>query len=565
MRSQRAMNHFRAALALSLVVGVVPPGLRAAPAVDVEAEEPVYAPVVLDGATLFRVRGVVSALPAPERARRIADRIAAVAGDATFDPGALRVAEGEAGTEILAGAHRLMVVTDGDAASERVSRGTLAAVHRESIRDAIGQFRADRSPASLGSALLRTLVITAGLAAILVLLVFMSRRLDAALERRVHARIRDVEIASYKLIDSEMIWNAVMATLRTALAILALAACFVALALALRLFPWTRGTANDLLSYLLNPLRAMGRAVLGALPDLVFLAILVVIVRWILKATRLFFASVKNGNVTLTGFDREWAEPTYRLVRIAVLAFAAVVAYPYVPGSSTGAFKAVSLFAGILFSLGSSSIIASVIAGYAMTYRRTFRLGDRVRIGDVVGDVEQVGVMVTRLRTIKNEEVVIPNSSILQGHVLNYSTHARQEGLILHTRVGIGYDVPWRQVDGMLLLAADRTPRALREPRPFVRHLDLADFCVNYELNVYCGDAHAMQELYTDLHRNVLDVFNEHGVQIMTPAYEGDPATPKIVARDQWYAPPAAMEPADPGNGHTQPLTPGPRADAKAR
>jgi small-conductance mechanosensitive channel len=197
-------------------------------------------------------------------------------------------------------------------------------------------------------------------------------------------------------------------------------------------------------------------------------------------------------------------------------------------------------------------VLSSIIAGYAMTYRRTFRVGDTVRIGDIVGDVEQIGVMVTRVRTVKNEEAVIPNSTILQKEVLNYSAHAREKGLILHARAGIGYEVPWRQVEAMLLLAADRTRGVRREPRPFVLQLGLKDFCVDYELNVYCDDPRSMLALYAELYRNVLDAFNEYGVQIMTPAYERDPFEPKIVPREQWYASPARMDPSDPG-GHVAP------------
>jgi len=541
----RAVKTIFALLALSLAVGGWPGRLEAALVADVEADEHVTAPVVLDGATLLRVRGV-SALPAHERAERIASRIAAAASDPSFDPGTLRVAEGQAGTEIHAGARRLMVVTETDTAGERASRAALAAVYGEAIREAIGRFRADRSAGTLGRALFGTVVIALALAAVLAVVLRLGRRLEATIDERLRRRIRPVQIESYKLIDAERIRGAVRSALRTTRLILSLTASFVALALALRRFPWTRGAANNLLSYLVDPLRAMVRATAEALPSLVFLVVLAVIVRWVLKAARLFFDSVKRGNVTLRGFDPEWGMPTYRLVRIVVVAFAAVVAYPYIPGSNSEAFKAISIFAGVLLSLGSSSIIASIIAGYAMTYRRTFHVGDRVKIGDVMGDVEQIGVMVTRLRTIKNEEAVIPNSVILQDEVLNYSTYAQREGLIVHTRVGIGYEVPWRQVEGILLLAADRTPGIRREPRPFVRQTELADFCVNYELNVYCDDPHAMQELYTALHRNVLDAFNEHGVQIMTPSYEGDPAQPKLVPRDQWYAPPARIDGANP-------------------
>jgi small-conductance mechanosensitive channel len=208
-----------------------------------------------------------------------------------------------------------------------------------------------------------------------------------------------------------------------------------------------------------------------------------------------------------------------------------VVAYPYIPGSRSAAFQGVSIFIGVIFSLGSSSLIANLIAGYSMTYRRAFRVGDRIQVGDVTGDVMESGLMVTRIRTVKNEEVVVPNSTILSNHIVNYSTLAKQEGLILYTTVGIGYETPWRQVEAMLIMAAERTPGLRKEPPPFVRQTNLGDFCVTYEINAHCDDPQAMARLYTDLHRNILDVFNEYGVQIMTPAYESDPEQPRWCRR----------------------------------
>jgi small-conductance mechanosensitive channel len=176
-----------------------------------------------------------------------------------------------------------------------------------------------------------------------------------------------------------------------------------------------------------------------------------------------------------------------------------------------------------------------------LSYRRAFRVNDRVKIGDVTGDVTEVRVQVTHLKTVKNEEVIVPNSTILNNEVINYSSHARREGLILHTEVGIGYETPWRQVEGMLLLAAERTKGLLKSPPPFVRQTKLGDFAVTYELNAYCADALQMGILYTEMHRNILDVFNEYGVQIMTPAYEGDPEIPKVVPKEQWYTEPARL------------------------
>jgi small-conductance mechanosensitive channel len=288
-----------------------------------------------------------------------------------------------------------------------------------------------------------------------------------------------------------------------------------------------------------DPLRGLGRGLLGAIPDLVILTVIMFAARYLLKAINLLFTGLANGRVALSGLSPELAMPTYRLVRLLVIAFTIVVAYPYIPGSGSEAFKGVSLFLGVIFSLGSSSVIGNVIAGYTMIYRRAFHVGDRVRINEHVGDVAETRLLVTHLRTPKNEEVIIPNSEILSSSVVNYSTLAREGKLILHTDVGIGYATPWRQVEAMLVQAAEHTEGLLKEPGPFVRQKALGDFAVTYEINAYCGDAQAMYELYTRLHQNILDLFNEHGVQIMTPAYEGDPAQPKVVPKEQWYAAPA--------------------------
>jgi small-conductance mechanosensitive channel len=206
-----------------------------------------------------------------------------------------------------------------------------------------------------------------------------------------------------------------------------------------------------------------------------------------------------------------------------------------------------------MFSIGSSSFIANIIAGYSMTYRRAFRVGDRIQVGEVFGDVSEIRLQVTHLRSLKNEEIVVPNSSLLSSSVVNYSSLARSRGLILHTTVGIGYETPWRQVEAMLLLAAERTPGLLREPAPFVLQKSLGDFCVVYEINVYCDVPAEMAALYSRLHQNILDVFNEYGVQIMTPAYEGDPERPKLVPKAKWWSsparPPAPAAPGQPEGG----------------
>jgi small-conductance mechanosensitive channel len=317
---------------------------------------------------------------------------------------------------------------------------------------------------------------------------------------------------------------------------------FVWLVYALRQFPWTIGLANVLLDHVIAPLSTLGRGLVHAIPNLIFLVVLYFLVRFGLRVVRLFFEAIDRGLVKLENFEREWAMPTYKLVRLAIVILALVIAYPYIPGSESAAFKGISLFLGVVFSLGSSTAVSNIIAGYMMTYRRAFRVGDRVKIGDIVGDVTAMRLQVTHVRTTKNEEVVIPNSQIVNGHVINYSTLARKEGLVLHTTVGIGYETPWRQVEAMLLEAARRTQGLAAEPQPYVLQTLLGDFAVSYELNVGCDDPHTMPRLYTALHRNILDVFNEYDVAIMTPAYRADPPEPKIVPKSKWFLPPAAPD-----------------------
>jgi small-conductance mechanosensitive channel len=378
---------------------------------------------------------------------------------------------------------------------------------------------------------------------LLVVTALLGRRIVALLhtllERRYRSRLQALEGRAHYMVKVEQIWRALTSLLNLAWGVALAVTAYACLHYALKRFPWTRGFSNQLYAIATDPLRIMGSAMVGMIPNLVFLTILVVLIRYALKMIRALFDGLGSGAVTLHGFDPEWAGPTYRLVRTLVIVFGVIVAYPYVPGAESGAFKGVSLFIGVIFSLGSSSFIANFIAGYSMTYRRAFRVGDRVKIGDQTGDVEQIRLLVTHLRTVKNEEVVVPNSNILGNEVINYSTLAKNLGLILHTTVGINYDVPWRQVEAMLREAAARTPGLLQDPAPFVLKKELKDFYVSYELNAYCDTPQKMASLYADIHGNILDAFNENGIQIMVPAYEGDPDRPKIVPKEQWYAAPA--------------------------
>jgi small-conductance mechanosensitive channel len=512
------------------------PGGRAADEISVE-----MSPVRVDGAVLFSVGGL-AAHTARERAANIAGRITATADDREVKPESIVAVESEQNTEIRAGTRLIMFVFDDDADREGVSRQMLARAYVAKIRTAVDVYRRDRDSRSIawaaGSALGATLVFIA----LILLIRFLFRRLISLAEERYALKIRQLQEKSHDIVRTEGIWTAFKGALRTVRIIMVLLLVFFYIDVVLHLFPWTRTFAVPMRDLLLTPLRSIGRAVLDYLPNLAFLIILVLVVRYVLNLLRAFFLGVQHRRISFAGFDPDWALPTYKLARVAVIAFTVVVAYPYIPGSESPAFKGISLFLGVVLSLGSSSSIANIVAGYMVIFRRAFKVGDRVKIGAQTGDVVEMRLQATHLRTIKNEEIIVPNSLIINTDVVNYSSLARKGGLILHTTLTIGYDTPWRQVHAMLLKAADGTWGLLKEPRPFVLQTGLNDFYASYELNAYTDRPLEMVSIYSNLHQNIQDAFNEQGVQIMSPHYLGDPAKAKIVPKDQWYRPPAKRD-----------------------
>ena len=503
--------------------------------------------VRLDGRPIVSLRGFAG-YTAAERARAAEQRLVEFARQRDVPVEVLRLEETPRGTELRAGSQPLFTVTDADAALEDLSRPLLAAATLDAVTAAVGSWREQRSPRRLLRHAAYTLVATIVLAVAIRLLTGAFRRLRALVRQRGGQHVRSIRIGSFEVLNATRLMHAAQSMVGLASWVAFLGAAYLYLQFVLPLFPWTRPLGAGLLELVITPLSTLGLAFVEALPNLVFLVVLFLVVRYLLKLARLFFLAIEHGTVTFQGFEPDWAIPTYKVVRIFVVAFALVVAYPYIPGSDSAAFKGVSVLLGVIFSLGSSSVISNIIAGYTMTYRRAFRIGDRVQIGDIVGEVVDSKVLVTTLRTPKNELVVVPNSEILGRSVVNYSTLAKGHGLIVHTTVGIGYETPWRQVEAMLRMAADRTPGLLKEPAPFVLQKSLGDFCVVYEVNAYTPDAGRLPALYSALHANILDVFNEYGVQIMTPSYESDTPEPKLVRPGDWYAAPASP-PSAPGGG----------------
>lgn len=491
------------------------PGSRAIPGRPVDSLA-VAAPVVLRGDTVLFVSARFGAFSAAERARAIGDRIRALSQD---PPDSLALLRADRLTEIIAGDVILMSVTDDDAAAAGVDRDSLATAYRDALFAELGLVS--------WSATLRALVVgglwTVLATIILVLLLRLLRRGIARLESLVAAQrergMPGLRIRTIELVSPDVVTNFLAGAIRflrlTAIVVL----LYFYLPLVLSFFPWTQRYADRLVNYILDPLQAVLGALVGYIPNLVFIAVIVVVARYGLKLVRLVFNAIGSGALPLGSFERDWADPTYKIVRFLIIAFVAVVLFPYLPGANSEAFKGISIFLGVLVSFGSSSAIANIVAGTVLTYTRAFQIGDRVQIGETTGDVVAKTLLVTRVRTSKNVDVTIPNAMVLGTHVQNFTATARSTGLILHTGVTIGYDVPWRQVHRLLIAAAEATPGIIAEPAPFVLQTSLDDFYVAYQLNAYTDDPSRMARTYSRLHENIQDQFNAAGVEIMSPHY----------------------------------------------
>jgi small-conductance mechanosensitive channel len=500
-------------------------------------------PLTLGETPIFTIRRGLEGIPAETRAKEIAEKLQDFAENKAI-PNKVTIKNfQEPLTEILVGDKLLMVLLDQDAKVENRSREELGLEYAGKIQTAIEEYRRQYLLKEILFGILYSVMATILLVAILIFLNRLYRNINNKIqawmaEGKIFLRLREVEFVRMERIRA--FENAILRITRVAL-ILGLIYLYVYLVLGF--FPWTRPLVTKISFYVFQPFKIIAAAIWSQIPNLLFVAVIILLTFYFLKLVRFFFREVEKGTIVLKGFYPEWGNHTYKIARMIILAFAAVVAFPYIPGSNSLAFKGISVFIGVLFSLGSSSAIANIIAGYTITFRRVFKAGDRIKIADFMGDVTEMRLQVTHLRTIKNEEITVPNSMIVNSHVTNFSTMAKNEGLILYTSVTIGYDAPWRKVHDLLIKAALATEGILKEPLPFVLQKALNDFYVNYELNAYTRDPQKMVNLYSELHQNIQDQFNEGGVEIMSPHYtqlrDGNQTTIPENYLPPDYAPPA--------------------------
>jgi len=308
-------------------------------------------------------------------------------------------------------------------------------------------------------------------------------------------------------------------------------------------FPYTRAWGEQLDSYLLGVAKQIGGSVLRSLPDLLVAGVIFLLARGLIALVRPIFDAFEQRRIEAGWLDADTAKPTRRIFNMLVWAFAVVMAYPYLPGASSEAFKGISVLIGLMVTLGGSSLFGQAASGFILLYSRTLRIGEFVRIGSEEGTVTELGMFTTKISTGLGEFLTLPNSLVLAAVTRNYSRPTGGHGFMLRTKVTIGYDTPWRQVQALLIEAASRTPGVASEPPPEVFQVALSDFYIEYQLvcRAAQADAKTRAEAIATLNANVIDIFNEFGVQIMSPHYLGDPARPKVVPRSAWHASPSAQ------------------------
>jgi small-conductance mechanosensitive channel len=408
------------------------------------------------------------------------------------------------------------------------------------LEQALAEMREARDSQAMLRAMGLSLLATIVLAGLLWLLVRVYRRLTSNVRQLVQSRSAQLAPGwGTHLVGSIGLANLAMVPVRLLAWGLALLLMYEWAGLVLKLFPYTRPWGEALLGNLLRAFGNFANAILHALPGLLFVVLIFFVTRFVVRAVRVFFEGVQQGRIELSWVDDASARPTGRLLTAVIWLFALVAAYPYLPGSGSEAFKGIGVFVGLMLSIGASGIVNQAVSGLMLMYTRTLRPGEFVQIGETEGTVTSIGFLTTQIETLRHEEVNIPNAVIAGSVTRNYSRLAANGGVRAATKVTIGYDVPWRQVQAMLHIAAERTDGAAQEPPARVLQTALQDFYVEYTLLVTVMNP--MQRIATlnELHGHIQDVFNEHGVQIMSPNYEADPAGPKVVPPGEWFRAPA--------------------------
>jgi small-conductance mechanosensitive channel len=511
-------------------------------------------PVMLDGKTLFFIRRGVSSFSAEERANTITRRIERIAQNDSIPIENLTIEQIPDDNSLYLSIDQevILTVTERDAKAYRSTPEVLAQQALQKIQVAIAQYRQDRKPEQLLKNIIYTVIATFSFLIISFAVIKISGKLFPFIRRLIESLTPGIQIGNIEIVSSSKIsffWLRVLRMIRLFILFLL---TFNYATFVLRLFPWTRVFGESILGYFSRSLELVLSSIGKYLPNAFIITIIIFVTYYLIRLIKPFFTAIERGNLVIPGFYTDWAKPTYNLLLVIIIALAAIVAFPYLPGFDSPAFRGVSVFLGLLLSLGSTSAIANVIGGIILIYTRAFRIGDHIQVGDVIGDLIEKNFLVIRICTPTNKIITIPNSSLLSSNVINFSISSRElnRNLIIQTTITLGYDLPWRKAHKTLIEAALETDHILKEPAPFVLQTSLDNFYISYQLNAYTNQPNLMVIIYSELHQNIQDKCNEAGIEILSPSYtslrDGNTTTiPENYLPSDYAAPPFRVQSSD--------------------
>lgn len=472
--------------------------------------------VVFNGDSLFLIERNLGPYRPLERAQAISDRLGHLAEEFTINVDSFHISDVNNYSIISYKDFPLMSISEADASSYGKQRHEVAEDYMGIIKNSLSEVIEQATLIYWVLRIVYTLLAIAGLWLIINVLNRLFKWLNKKLSTYEKGLKRKRKSVFKYLVPnhSNSIFLLISKVLKLGLIIFIL---FLYLPFMFSFLPWTQGLAEKFYGYIADPVQKLVNGFISFIPNLFAIFVIIIITRYFLRILTYVSGEIEDEKLKIKGFHRDWARPTFNLVKILIYAMALVFIFQYLPSSK--AFQGVSIFVGVLFTLGSTSAISNMIAGIVITYMRPFVIGDRVKIGETVGDIVEKNLLVTRLKTIKNEDITIPNATIINTHLWNYSKNASSIGIILHTSVTIGYDIPSETVVELLLKAAHNTKNLTRELKPFVLQKGLNDFYVEYELNVYTKQPKKMAHFYSELHKNILDAFNEANIEILSPHY----------------------------------------------
>ena len=476
-------------------------------------------PVVVEGDTLFYLYAKRGGHTPQQRAEMDAAAILELGKRFNLRPDSLYMESSDIVTDLMYDNKVIASFIDQDGLWENCTRDRLAAYNRKVIVDKLKEMKDEHGLWQLGKRILYFVLVLVGQYFLFRLTIWLFKKLKVRIQRLKDTKLKPFSIQDYELLDTQKQVNLLIFLSNLLRYIIMFLQLLLTVPLLFSIFPQTKSLAYQLFSYIWIPVKSIFTSVVEYIPNLFTIFVICYAVKYLVRFVHYLANEVKSERLKIRGFYSDWAEPTFHIIRFLLYAFMIAMIYPYLPGSKSGVFQGISVFVGLIVSLGSSTVIGNIIAGLVITYMRPFKLGDRIQLNETTGNVIEKTPLVTRIRTPKNEVVTIPNSFIMSSHTVNYSTSAREYGLIIHSEVSIGYDIPWRQTHQLLIEAALNTPGVIDDPRPFVLETSLSDWYPVYQVNAYIKEADRLADIYSDLHQNIQDKFNEAGIEIMSPHY----------------------------------------------